>query len=101
MDLELSGRSAIVTGSYRGTGEGLARVLAREGAFVWVHGFELELHPAAPSGQVAVPPFGQGLQDPPSEKRRGSRSHQQNDVLENERHDDLTQSGGERSRAAL
>jgi 3-oxoacyl-[acyl-carrier protein] reductase len=42
MDLELDKKTALVTGSYRGTGEGLARVLAREGASVWVHGFELE-----------------------------------------------------------
>ena len=42
MDLELSGRTAIVTGAHRGTGEGLAHVLAREGARVWVHGFEEE-----------------------------------------------------------
>ena len=40
MELELRGRSALVTGSYRGTGEGVAGVLAREGATVWVHGFE-------------------------------------------------------------
>ncbi len=42
MDLELDGRRALVTGSYRGTGAGLACVLAREGARVAVHGFELE-----------------------------------------------------------
>lgn len=42
MDLGLSGRTALVTGSYRGTGAGLARVLACEGAVVWVHGFEIE-----------------------------------------------------------
>jgi 3-oxoacyl-[acyl-carrier protein] reductase len=42
MDLELSNKTALVTGSYRGTGAGLARVLAREGASVWVHGFELD-----------------------------------------------------------
>jgi NAD(P)-dependent dehydrogenase (short-subunit alcohol dehydrogenase family) len=42
MDLCLSGRTALVTGSHRGTGEGVAGVLAREGARVWVHGFELE-----------------------------------------------------------
>ncbi len=42
MDLELSGRSALVTGSYRGTGAGAAAVLAGEGARVWVHGFEAE-----------------------------------------------------------
>lgn len=42
MDLELRDKTAIVSGSYRGTGAGLARVLAREGARVWVHGFETE-----------------------------------------------------------
>jgi 3-oxoacyl-[acyl-carrier protein] reductase len=40
MDLGLSGRTALVTGSYRGTGAGIARVLAREGARVLVHGIE-------------------------------------------------------------
>ena len=40
MDLELNGRVALVTGSYRGTGKGVATVLAREGATVIVHGFE-------------------------------------------------------------
>ena len=40
MELELDGRRALVTGGYRGTGEGIARVLAREGASVLVHGFE-------------------------------------------------------------
>ena len=42
MDLQLNGKRALITGSYRGTGAGLARVLAREGAQVWVHGFETE-----------------------------------------------------------
>lgn len=42
MDLDLAGRVALVTGSYRGTGRGIARVLAREGAEVLVHGFERE-----------------------------------------------------------
>ncbi|WP_419919574.1 SDR family NAD(P)-dependent oxidoreductase [Candidatus Poriferisocius sp.] len=40
MDLNLVGRVALVTGSYRGTGSGIARVLAAEGAEVVVHGFE-------------------------------------------------------------
>jgi 3-oxoacyl-[acyl-carrier protein] reductase len=40
MDLELSGRTALVTGSYRGTGAGIARVLASEGVRVLVHGLE-------------------------------------------------------------
>jgi 3-oxoacyl-[acyl-carrier protein] reductase len=41
MDLGLDGRRALVTGSHRGTGAGIARVLAAEGAHVFVHGFEL------------------------------------------------------------
>lgn len=40
MNLELEGRSALVTGSHRGTGEIIARRLAAEGARVIVHGFE-------------------------------------------------------------
>ena len=40
MDLGLSGRVALVTGSWRGTGAGIARVLASEGATVLVHGLE-------------------------------------------------------------
>lgn len=40
MDLGLAGRVALVTGAWRGTGAGIARVLAREGATVLVHGME-------------------------------------------------------------
>jgi 3-oxoacyl-[acyl-carrier protein] reductase len=40
MDLGLEGRVALVTGSYRGTGAGIARMLAVEGATVLVHEFE-------------------------------------------------------------
>jgi 3-oxoacyl-[acyl-carrier protein] reductase len=40
MDLGLTGRVALVTGSWRGTGSGIAAVLAAEGATVLVHGFE-------------------------------------------------------------
>ena len=42
MNLDLTSKRALVTGSSRGTGAGIARVLAREGATVFVHGFELE-----------------------------------------------------------
>jgi 3-oxoacyl-[acyl-carrier protein] reductase len=38
MDLGLSGKRALVTGSSRGTGTVMARTLAREGAVVLVHG---------------------------------------------------------------
>jgi 3-oxoacyl-[acyl-carrier protein] reductase len=48
MDLELAGRVALVTGSSRGTGAGIARVLASEGAAVAVHGFD-----QAPAAAVA------------------------------------------------
>ena len=40
MDLGLDGKVALITGSYRGTGAGMARVLAAEGATVLVHGLE-------------------------------------------------------------
>jgi 3-oxoacyl-[acyl-carrier protein] reductase len=38
MDLKLDGRIALVTGSSKGIGEGVARGLAREGAIIIVHG---------------------------------------------------------------
>jgi len=40
MDLGLADKVAFVSGSWRGTGAGIARVLAREGAMVIVHGLE-------------------------------------------------------------
>ncbi len=49
MDLGLEGRVAFVSGSHRGTGEGIAHVLAREGAHVLVHG----LAPGDPDRVVA------------------------------------------------
>src|SRR5215510_7563718 len=56
MDLGLRGRVALVTASYRGTGRGIARVLAAEGATVLVHGFDLE-----PTEAVAVELRDRGL----------------------------------------
>ena len=40
MDLDLGTRTALITGSYRGTGAGIARSLAAEGASVLVHELE-------------------------------------------------------------
>src|SRR5699024_2735694 len=40
MDLGLDHRYALVTGGWRGTGAGIAKVLAAEGATVLVHGLE-------------------------------------------------------------
>ncbi len=40
MDLALAGRTALISGSHRGTGMIIARRLAREGASVLVHGLE-------------------------------------------------------------
>ncbi len=40
MDLKLTGKTALVTGSYRGTGAGIAKTLGAEGAFVVIHGLE-------------------------------------------------------------
>jgi NAD(P)-dependent dehydrogenase (short-subunit alcohol dehydrogenase family) len=40
VDLGLTDKVALITGSYRGTGAGIARSLAAEGAVVMVHGLE-------------------------------------------------------------
>lgn len=53
MDLGLQNRRALVTGSYRGTGAGIARALADEGAHVLVHGFE-DGQPDAVVAQIAA-----------------------------------------------
>ena len=42
MDLDLTGRTALVTGAHRGTGQIIAARLAAEGATVLVHGFTPE-----------------------------------------------------------
>jgi 3-oxoacyl-[acyl-carrier protein] reductase len=49
MELGLTGRVALVTGAHRGTGAGIATVLAAEGATVLVHGFS----PGQADGVVA------------------------------------------------
>ena len=40
MELGLTGKIALATGSYRGTGEIIAKRLAEKGATVFAHGFE-------------------------------------------------------------
>ena len=40
MDLGLVGKVALISGSYRGTGAGTAKILAEEGATVAVHGHQ-------------------------------------------------------------
>ena len=54
VDLGLGGRTALVTGSWRGTGAGIARVLAAEGATVLVHGLEPGTTDEVVSGIVAA-----------------------------------------------
>jgi 3-oxoacyl-[acyl-carrier protein] reductase len=55
MDLGLSGSTALVTGSYRGTGQIIAKALLDEGATVWVHGLE------PGQAEAAVAAIGGGL----------------------------------------
>jgi 3-oxoacyl-[acyl-carrier protein] reductase len=53
VDLGLTDKVALVTGSYRGTGAGIARALAGEGAVVLVHGLEAGQADDVASGIVA------------------------------------------------
>lgn len=53
MDLKLQGKHALVTGSSKGIGEAIARVLAREGAIVIVHGRDREKTERVASGIIA------------------------------------------------
>jgi len=55
LDLQLGGRSALVTGSHRGTGFVIARELLREGVEVYVHGME------AAQAERAVADLGGGI----------------------------------------
>lgn len=60
MDLGLTGKRALITGSHRGTGAATARLFADEGAQVYVHGLEPgQSEPVAESinraGGVAIP----------------------------------------------
>ena len=50
MELGLTASTAPVTGSYRGTGQIIARQLLDEGARVWVHGLEPGQAEAAVAG---------------------------------------------------
>ncbi len=55
MDLKLKGLTALVTGSYRGTGQIIANTLLAEGMRVLVHGFE------AGQAEAAVDAIGGGI----------------------------------------
>ncbi|MCG8694725.1 MAG: SDR family oxidoreductase [Minwuiales bacterium] len=65
MDLDLEGRAALVTGAHRGTGAGIAKGLAAEGARVVVHGFAAGEADAVAEeiGDEAIPIAGDILTD--------------------------------------
>ena len=58
MDLELTNRTVLVTGSYRGTGLVIARSFKDEGAEVFVHGFTVDQAEAAVAEIGGTPVFG-------------------------------------------
>ena len=55
MDLDLKGKTALVTGSYRGTGLIIAQTLIEEGVNTLVHGLK------APQAEKAVTELGGGI----------------------------------------
>ena len=54
MDLGLKNKTALVTGSHRGTGQIIAATMAKEGADVLVHGMTIE------QAQASVAAIGAG-----------------------------------------
>jgi NAD(P)-dependent dehydrogenase (short-subunit alcohol dehydrogenase family) len=54
MDLQLNGKTALITGSSKGIGEAIARTLAREGATVIVHGRDQALTESVAADIIAL-----------------------------------------------
>ena len=57
MELNLAGRTALVTGAHRGTGRAIAAALAQEGVKVWLHGFDTTATEAACDGIPGARPL--------------------------------------------